>query len=298
MELYRNVSNGVVRFPVPSDYPSYALYITSPGYPATSMYPIGEQLTYVIPQVGYLEVEVPYKHTKYDGRIEILAKFDLDGESHEIVRDYAVVTPLFTADEFTADDLTSLNITAADLMELERFIRHIIEAYTGQSFGMTKQSYDINSNTKSINFNVPLIMYTGSGPRFATGSMTTTDSVAYEVIDNGFGIKFNWQDTQHHHIKTDTAFLFGGGANRMRWTLTGDFGYQSVPQDVKEAARALIGLFNCDQTLWRDRYIENLRNADGSTIKYNEGAYIGTGSVAADQLLSKYVRGEYAAAVI
>lgn len=249
----------------------------------------------VIEAGSLIEVTVPFKHTKEDGKIRVELDFSDNNDEFTVVREIDVVTPLFTAIDFSAADREQIRgVSNDDLKDLERFIRHIIEAYTGQSFGYSRRKYKVDNIRRGVTFDVPLVQFTGVSSLYATGAMTTTNSIPYEVLDDGFGIAFDWDN---YHVKTDTFFLTSQ-RHKGAYEIEGYFGYIEVPQDVREAARLLISLFNCDQSLWRDRYIENLRNADGSTVKYNEGAYWGTGSVSADQLLSKYVRSEFGAVVI
>lgn len=291
MELYRSVADQSVKFQVPSASLNYTLTITSPEHPEPSPL-IGPGVA----EGTYLDITIPYKHTSMDGKVEITASFDIEGEGATLIRSFDVVTPVFTYDEFTLQELEGIGKPSQDDIEdLERFIRHIIEAYTGQSFGYSAKTYAVTNPHRGITFDAPMLEFTGISSRYLTGSVIVPGSIPYEVFDDGFGMRVDLK--YYYYPKTDT--FFPAGQPRLdHYEVSGNFGYREVPQDVKEAARILIGLFNCDQTLWRDRYIENLRNADGSTIKYNEGAYIGTGSVAADQLLAKYVRTEYGAAVI
>lgn len=287
-EIYRNKADQIVSVEPPADGVS-GVFVRSDLY--------DDRTPANTPSVDPLiDVVIPFKHTQEDGKIRVELDFTdgLDGE-FTVIREIDVVTPLFTAVDFSEGDFDQMiGVTPENLKDLERFIRHIIEAYTGQSFGYSRRKYKVENVHRGVTFDTPLVKFEGISDLYAKGAMTTTNSVPYEIVDDGFGVVFDWDN---FHAKTDTFFLTSkrqGGA----YEIEGYFGYQSVPQDVREAAKILIGLFNCDQTLWRDRYIENLRNADGSTIRYNEGAYWGTGSVTADQLLSKYVRSEFGAAII
>lgn len=286
-EIYRNKAGQQVYLDGPSAYFSYVVKVSSAEYPVPTVIP-GE------PTSTGTTISVPFKYTKIDGTVDVELSFVEEEEEHTVKHQLTVITPVFTWDEFSPEDRASMpNLTESNIKELERFIRHIIEAYTGQSFGYAYRTYD--STSRGAQFNVPLVLFTGLSNRFVTNSVTTTDSVPYDVVDDGFGMVFDWDN---YHVKSDTFWLTRTKGCPSSYTVTGYFGYVTVPQDVKEAARVLMSLFNCPQTLWRDRYIESIRNADGSSVKYNEGAYYGTGSVTADQLLAKYVRSGFSAAVV
>lgn len=281
-EIYRNKANQKVFVETPSDDLDYEATMRSEEH--------GPVDVDVSPAPGGVEVTIPFKFTQLDGKVIVKLSFTTEGESYSVEHVINVFTPLFTPDDVSAADLKALGISEEDkvyrLRDLERFIRHIIEAYTGQTFGYLLKSFEVPRSGTRVLFNVPILEFIGVSDRYATHSTTLVSGIPYEVIDDGFGLVVDWD---RYNIKTD-SFLPFNKPTPVCLNVRGKFGYLSVPEDVKQAALTLLGLFMCDQSLWRDRYIENLRNADGSTLKYNEGAYFGTGSVSADQLLEKYVR--------
>lgn len=70
--------------------------------------------------------------------------------------------------------------------------------------------------------------------------------------------------------------------------ITGDWGYKTIPANVKEAAKLLVNDYACSEIAYRDRYLESIRAADWR-LQYNSRAWESTGNVRADQLLSDYV---------
>lgn len=285
-ELYRITAGQKVTLSIPDDAYISSVTIKSPGYPEGSPYS----------DLDTNEVTIPFKHTLYNGNVEVKVLFTIENEAVEITQSFPVVTPLFTAADLTPADLKSIgNPTEDDVRQLESFVRHIIEAYTGQSFGYFRRTVSSNRPSSKLTFNVPLLEFIGVSERYATHSQTLVSGIPYEIVDDGFGVNIDWN---RYHIKTDSFLPVGKRGSLCGVSVQGKFGYLSVPQDVKQAALTLLSLFQCEQSLWRDRYVENLRNADGSSLKYNEGAYFGTGSVTADQLLEKYVRTGFSVDVV
>lgn len=70
--------------------------------------------------------------------------------------------------------------------------------------------------------------------------------------------------------------------------ITGDWGYPSVPNPVKEAARLLINDYGCREAAYRDRYLQSMKAADWR-LQFTSRSWEYTGNVRADQLLSEYV---------
>jgi hypothetical protein len=73
------------------------------------------------------------------------------------------------------------------------------------------------------------------------------------------------------------------------YTITGDWGYEDVPTNVKEAMLILIEDAICPDSEYRDRYIDSVKTADYQYM-YTSNAFRGTGSVIADQLLEPFRR--------
>lgn len=78
------------------------------------------------------------------------------------------------------------------------------------------------------------------------------------------------------------------------FTITGDWGYKSVPVAVQEAAKLLINDYACSEAAYRDRYLETIKASDWE-LDFNSRAWDSTGNVRADQLLSEYVLLDWAA---
>jgi len=72
------------------------------------------------------------------------------------------------------------------------------------------------------------------------------------------------------------------------YPISGVWGYEAVPESVKEAARLLVNDYACADSQYRDRYLTSMTAADWR-IQFNSGAFVRTGNVRADQLLSEYV---------
>lgn len=72
------------------------------------------------------------------------------------------------------------------------------------------------------------------------------------------------------------------------FAITGDWGYKTVPANVKEAARLLVNDYACSEAAYRDRYLESIKAADWR-LQFSSRAWESTGNVRADQLLDEYV---------
>lgn len=284
MEIYRNRETSV-SLSAPVADAVYSVTVSSPGGLTTTHDDI-------IPDaLGKIEVPIQFGHTLYNGEIVIKINVAITSWETFTIEDYVdVVTPLFTW-----EDLRNEGYTADSTPELERLVRHVIEAYTGQEFGRRIKRFTISPDDRRVNFDAPLIEFRGVSDQYATLSTTLTPpKFPYEIVDGGFGLSIN---TDQYDIKTDSFWIVESRRRRSCIFGEGVFGYNRVPQDVKEAALLIAGVWGCRQAVWRDRYIQTMKSADWN-VQYDDGAFQATtGSVTADQLLSKYTR-RYNAEVI
>jgi hypothetical protein len=66
------------------------------------------------------------------------------------------------------------------------------------------------------------------------------------------------------------------------------FGWNSVPENVEQAAAELMKDYFSKDTMWRNKYVKNISTFDWD-FEYTGDAYTGTGNAYADNLLADYV---------
>lgn len=275
MEIYRNTPQDVdIRVPF-SYYANYTVTVKSAG---------GEDVHGNLNPTDYgnharIAVPIGFKHTQYDGEIDINIEMIHNAEPFTLSEKVSVVTPLFTSDDLGDE------YPADDVPELERLVRHVIEAHTGQKFGRQRKAFVSSGNV--AHFDAPLIMLDSVEPGVHMNLSTTLNppKMPYEVFADRLGVRINWE---LYDPKTDSMWVLNrrqGGV----FTVRGEFGYNHVPQPVKEAALLIAGMWTDDQSVWRDRYIRTIRSSDWS-VQYSGMSYRSTGSVTADMLLESYVR--------
>lgn len=275
MEIYRN-QNGRVVIDVPDPLTSYKATVRSANYETEEIPPT------IVDEAGtaHIIVDIGFRHAAYDGIVSIEVSMD-DGEGeYSWVEHVSVVTPLFTW-----RDLPD-TYNKEDSEELEGLVRKVVEAYTGQSFGPSIREYTTEFGENMLRFDAPLIELRGASTRYLTHTTTLAPpKIRYESLDGGFKAVV---DIDLYDPKTDSMWILNQKKN-YSMTIEGVFGYDRVPQDVKQAALLIAGTWSDDQAVWRDRFIETMRSADW-TVSYHENAFSSTGSATADMLLKKYHR--------
>ena len=228
--------------------------------------------------------QIPYEVVYTDGVVTVHWTYTVDGKVYNRDEQISVVTPLFTKQELVDDDAQFAVLTDDQVVRLERFVRLIIQTYTGQNFGQERGSVTVYGNGTSVLQSPKRIM--------------SLDNMwaGYKLTDNGFGVEDISRRSDAYDVPNITGVIYSPYpyskgttfVNNQQYILTGTFGWPSVPEEVKQAALILAGEFSCNEATWRDRYIKSIRAADWR-FDFDGRAYNGTGSLTADQLLDPYV---------
>lgn len=203
-----------------------------------------------------------------------------------------VVTPILSKREIRAidDNVFALD---AEVFKIEKAVRHIIQAYTGQEFGHYLGTETIRGD--------------GGPALFLPRRLITLDTVNGAPVGNQFSIDPEGYILRHYpwgvppvkadyfglHYHTGGVIHNPNNVSLRNWKrenikVTGLWGWEAVPEAVKEAAKLLVNDYACADAQYRDRYLTSMTAADWR-IQFNSGAFLRTGNVRADQLLSDFV---------
>jgi hypothetical protein len=288
MEIYRNNTAQIkLTVPVTAVDGSFVVKATD-----------GTDVLYTFPTVsvvsGGYQVTLPFSLVDRDRKFNIEWTFDYlegsDTKSYTAKTYVEVVTPYVTVDEIRDALGTMPPMTDAELQRVERRIRGVIDNFTGQNFGKYTGKYRIQA-TGEEDLSLPARLV----------SLTSIAGAAYTDI-NYYGTRGDgWYLATASPAYLDGSYVSNGvidypGSYRTAlwndnywYTVTGDWGYEDVPTNVKEAALILIEDAICPDSEYRDRYIDSVKTADFQ-YAYTSNAFRGTGSVIADQLLEPYRR--------
>lgn len=202
-----------------------------------------------------------------------------------------IVTPILSRKEIREVWDTA---TDKEIADIEKAVRHIIQAYTGQVFGMFVGTIPVrgegNIALRTPRRLIELVSVDGRNakPHF------TVDPDGHIVRHYPWGVPPIKADYHGLHMHTGGVIHNPNNIRLARWlgertyNLTGRWGYESVPAPVKEAAKLLVNDYACGDSQYRDRYLVSMAAADWR-LQFHSGAYLRTGNVRADQLLSEYV---------
>lgn len=227
---------------------------------------------------------VPYAVTHSDGKFRVKWTYMVDSTTYTREEEHDVVTPLFTADELKAFNPNFEVLTDAKVIELEALVRKIIENSTGQRFGYRNGSITVYGTGNSVLRSPERIL-----------SANTVNGVAgYRTVNNNYFLQRTVPAWNGDIVSTAGPIrdprvdvispVFSASTS---YVIKGEFGWLSVPNDIKQAALLLAEEFSCKEAAWRDRYLVAISAADWR-FQFDPSAFSGTGSVTVDRLLEPY----------
>lgn len=255
-----------------------------------------------------ITAKIPYRATKIDSTLEMVVKFVVDGFQETVTKSFDVVTPLLTLDEvkgILSDD--PADTTTARATDIERRVRIAIQTYTGQVFAPYSGILTVYGNNDT-GLRLPRPIVTLESVNFSGKTATVLSNYTYLIKGNGMYLEapsplfWDIKDAPPDEVQdlftnsvTSSGPIFAPRSNfsynnfnsKIAYDIKGVFGYANVPIDVQQAARYLVNDYGCDESLWRDRYIDNIRAADWR-FQFRAAAFDGTGNVQADQILEGY----------
>jgi hypothetical protein len=259
----------------------------------------GSTLLHEFPTVtavtGGYQVTLPFSLVDTDSEFVIKWQFDyLEGaqtRTYTSQTPVKVVTPYATTEEILEAIPEASGFSTSELVRTERRIRGIIDGYTGQKFGRFEGTRQvIGAGEQQLSLPDRLVSLTDIS---GSGILDVPDF--YTVRGDGYyvGVSNPTPDGDYvfENVIRDPDSMWNGAGfkDNIVYTITGVWGYDVVPSDVKEAALLLIEEQLCPQSVYRDRYLKAI-SGDGWRYEFVGQAYEGTGSVLADQLLDPYRR--------
>ena len=226
-------------------------------------------------------IPVPYRFTHFCGKFQVWWRYEVDGEHFEETAQYDVVQPLFDAQMLADFDSDFSNMTSSEVKRLERIIRAVIEASTGQKFEATRETLRARSYNGST-LALPKRLISLEVPGRVFGIPVDVESDGWIIRGRAVGFESQMRYTNPIY---DTVYY--NTFSHDRYALKGIYGYNTVPEQITLAAMLLAQDYGCREALWRDRYITNMKNADWR-VEYHDKAFVGTGNIKVDQILQKY----------
>lgn len=273
MEVLRSNGLSEISFALPTAFPSqqFTCLITD------SMSSSSFEVVATTDSGGQITITLPNYYKKYDGQFEVTLA---DEDDDELVS-YGVSLLRPYCEPVTAAN--KLGISVEDATEYERVARLVIDSVTG-GFGRYRtiktvvgmgsdylpmhdritKIYSLKENTETLEVGT----YSISDDQSAIVMADEENRVEYRPVWN----------TRYYNISFPEGFDY---------TLDADFGWQTIPSAIQEAALLLIQDISCGNNKFLNSYVQQYQT-DGYNIKYANGIFGTTGNSTVDKILSTF----------
>lgn len=245
---------------------------------------------------GLLFFNLPFFLSQSDKELQVRWVFNYTegGQTYEYdnTTTVFVITPILPIDEIKSilDD----NATDEEAYAVEKAVRYIIQAHTGQSFGKFIGKKSITgSGDSTLRLPSRLIKLNSVNDNTMWSNTLVIRGGGWYLTNRAFGLPSLRADYQgvHENPYTSTAPIGMTKHNfvkHVEYYLDGEWGWNNVPPAVQEAAKLLVNDYACGDSMYRDRFLTSMTAADWR-IQFHEGAFANTGNVRANQLLAEFV---------
>lgn len=299
MEIYTNSSERTAYLDVPVNPTGSAIEVTVLDGSVVVHTP-----STVSFEDGRLSFVLPFAFTQSDKKYVIRWKFPYteDGQNYEYdnTNELDVVTPILPINDikYILNEEGEDEYTLPEMAIVEKAVRYIVQAHTGQSFGkfIGKKSVT-GSGDNFLRLPMKLISLASINDSPYWNEALAVRGSGWYLQSKTFGVPPIRADFDGWHedpysgsvpiVAPRHRALFSFADNH-EYIIDGIWGWNSVPAAVKEAARLLINDYACGDNNYRDRFLTSMTAADWR-IQFHDGAFSNTGNVRANQLLSEFV---------
>lgn len=246
---------------------------------------------------GKFELALSYNETQFDGRLDIIWAGTDEALPFQRTTSVEVITPLISLSDLKTV-FVDTHMGEGELKELEEQVRIFIQSYTQQSYGYEVGSHSVVGNgEKKVALPKRLIKANNitGGP---VGYFGIANNGWYLYVSNKNYLSIKEMPPEEYvdnnvYMTQGVIYVPDSYWKQFRtgvtYTIDGEWGFYTVPDDVRQAALLLAKDFGTGENLYRDRYLETMKAGDWN-FTFAPGAYRGTGNARADQLLDPYCR--------
>jgi hypothetical protein len=232
------------------------------------------------------------------GKHRAVFTYTVSGTSYSQNQIFNVYTPYLTYEEFFEDYPELEDTFGAKFDKTERQVRNIINTFTGQSFDAYNDKTILINGNDTENLHLPLPIYTLKTVVADFGA--EEEEVIHEstdpTLDNLEKIRsqpFNFNSSYYVRWKRSlldsiNVMLYTNKFRpRITYSVRGDYGWQYVPENVKQAAALIMADMLNDDSAYR-RHGFYAVDLDIVKLQSKDTFYESTGNIDADTLLMDY----------
>lgn len=235
---------------------------------------------------GDITFTLDSKYISYDGNLEARVIDTYDEEvivtNIDVLRPYCDIYSL----------ATDLNKTVAQVKEIERIARYIIDSETFGGFKFVRKEKEVvglGSDYLVIDEKIHKLYKLYENLELVYDSTLETNDQEFEISKDKTSIVLTQTETNrvnYNRVWRD-RYLDVDFADGFEYLVDADFGWKVIPQDIQEATALLAADISSDNMKYINKYIESFDN-DDFKIKFAKNFNASTGNLVVDRILTKY----------
>ena len=235
---------------------------------------------------GDITFTLDNKYISYDGNLEARVLDTYDEEvivtNIDILRPYCDIYSL----------ATELGKTVAQVKEMERIARYIIDSETFGGFKFVRKEKEVvglGSDYLVIDEKIHKLYKLYENLELVYDSTLETNEQEFEISKDKTSIVLTQTQTNrvnYNRVWRD-RYLDVDFADGFEYLVDADFGWKVIPQDIQEATTLLVADISSDNMKYINKYIESFDN-DDFKIKFAKNFNASTGNLVVDRILTKY----------
>ena len=235
---------------------------------------------------GDITFTLDNKYISYDGNLEARVLDTYDEEvivtNIDVLRPYCDIYSL----------ATELNKTVAQIKEMERIARYIVDSETFGGFKFVKKQKEVvgmGSDYLVVDEKIYKLYKLYENLELVYDVDAATNDQEFEISKDKTSIVLTQTETNrvnYNRVWRD-RYLDVDFADGFEYLVDADFGWKVIPQDIQEATRLLVSDISSDNMRYVNKYIESFDN-DDFKIKFAKNFNASTGNLVVDRILQKY----------
>jgi len=235
---------------------------------------------------GDITFTLDSKYISYDGNLEARVLDTYDEEvvvtNIDVLRPYCDIYSL----------ATDLNKSVAQVKEIERIARYIIDSETFGGFKFVRKEKEVvglGSDYLVIDEKIHKLYKLYENLELVYDSTSETNEQEFEISKDKTSIVLTQTQTNrvnYNRVWRD-RYLDVDFADGFEYLVDADFGWKVIPQDIQEATALLAADISSDNMKYINKYIESFDN-DDFKIKFAKNFNASTGNLVVDRILQKY----------
>lgn len=246
---------------------------------------IVDDQTAIRTDTGKYKYVLTTENTSKLGNFKATWTYTISGTENTKTEFYEVVVPYTSAQEVREMFPAQASKSNEEIYRKEKIARRLINIYCNQSFDFEEDVQKVVFGKWANLLELPRKMY-----NLQEVILDETDITSDLEIYEEFWLKPTWVTSatmKFTDIKrgiTEPSFYFHEG---FKYYVTGDWGWQFVPENISLAAMILVNDYFCDDTLLREHGVIDTQLGDRS-MEFKRDLWGTTGNYNVDQLLADY----------